>query len=68
MISLPSFDHYICIIFNPMGKYIDNEFKSNYIYYHVGKKNDGKISVINYSEDWKDLGIPYILVYEMLNN
>lgn len=32
------------------------------------KKNDGKISVINYSEDWKDLGIPNILVYEMLNN
>ena len=68
IISLPAFDHYICIIFNPMGKYIDNKFKSNYIYYHDGKKNDGKISVINYSEDWKDLGIPNNLVYEMLNN
>ena len=68
IISLPSYDHYICIIFNPIGKYIDNKFKSNYIYYHDGTKNEGKICMINYPEDWKDLGIPYILVYEMLKN
>ena len=52
IISLPSFDHYICIIFNPIRKYRDNIFKSDYIYYHDGKK-DGKIYIINYSEDGK---------------
>ena len=38
IIALPASNHYICIIFNPIGKYIHNKFKSNYIYYHDGKK------------------------------
>ena len=65
-ISLPSFDHYICIIFNPIGTIINEYFKASNIYYHDGKKNNGKIDMIKYGDDWKDLGIPYILVYELI--
>ena len=32
MISLSSFDHYICIIFNPIGRTINEYFKANNIY------------------------------------
>ena len=66
MISLPSSDHYICIIFNPIGRNINEYFKANNIYYHDGKKNNGKIEMINSGDDWKKLGIPYILVYELI--
>ena len=66
IIALPSYNHYICIIFNPMGKYVDGSFKANNIYYHDGTLNDGKIVPINIDEDWKNLGIPYILVYELI--
>ena len=38
MISLPSYNHYICIIFNPIGRIINEYFKANNIYYHDGKK------------------------------
>ena len=31
IIALPSYNHYICIIFNPMGKYVDDSFKANTI-------------------------------------
>ena len=66
MISLPSIDHYICIIFNPIGTIINEYFRASNIYYHDGKKNNGKIDMIKYGDDWKDLGIPYILVYELI--
>ena len=68
IIALPSYNHYICIIFNPMGKYVDGYFKANNIYYHDGTLNDGKIVPINFDEDWKNLGIPYILVYELIKS
>ena len=68
IISLPSYNHYICIIFNPMGKYIDDSFKANNIYYHDGNANNGKICSLNIEEDWKVLGIPYILAYELIRN
>ena len=51
-----------------MGKYVDGYFKANNIYYHDGTLNDGKIVAINFDEDWKNLGIPYILVYELIKS
>ena len=54
MISLPSFNHYICIIFNPIGRIINEYFKANNIYYHDGKKNNGKIDMLQSGVDWKD--------------
>ena len=66
LISLPSFNHYICIIFNPIGRIINHFFKASNIYYHDGKENNGKIAMIKSGDDWKNLGIPYILVYELI--
>ena len=67
IISLPSYNHYCSIIFNPNGKYINEYFQSNYIYYHDGMQNDGKIVRIKEGEDWRRLGIPYILIYKLIN-
>ena len=30
--------------------------------------NGGKICEVSYDLDWKNLGIPYVIVYELLNN
>ena len=68
IIAVPSFNHYSCIIFNPRGNYLKECFQSNLIYYHDGTLNKGKISHIKDGEDWRDLGIPYILIYQLLNN
>ena len=68
IIAVPSFNHYISIIFNPMGRLIDKNFKANLIYYHDGNANGGKICEVSYDLDWKNLGIPYVIVYELLNN
>ena len=38
VISLPEYNHYICLIFNPLGKIIDSYFKANNYYYHDEKK------------------------------
>ena len=67
IISLPSYNHYCSIIFNPSGKYINEYFQSNYIYYHDGMQNDGKIVRIKEGEDWRKLGIPYILIFKLIN-
>ena len=32
IISVPSFNHYCCVIFNPRGSYLNEYFQSNYIY------------------------------------
>ena len=37
IIAVPSFNHYISIIFNSMGRLIDKNFKANLIYYHEAK-------------------------------
>ena len=68
IISLPSYNHYCSIIFNPTGKYINEYFQPNYIYYYDGMQNDGKIVRIKEGEDWRKLGIPYILNYILVNN
>ena len=68
IISVPYINHYICIIFNPRGILVNQYFKSNLIYYHDGNENGGKLREIRSNEDWKKLGIPYILVYELIPN
>ena len=68
IISVPYINHYICIIFNPRGILVNQYFKSNLIYYHDGNENGGELREIRSNEDWKKLGIPYILVYELYPN
>ena len=67
IISIPNFNHYCCVIFNLRGSYLNDYFQSNYIYYHDGMLNEGKISKIKEGEDWRDLGIHYILIYQLIN-
>ena len=47
IISLPSFDHYICIIFSPIGRNINEYFKASNIYYHDGKRIMEKLRRLN---------------------
>ena len=65
IIGAPKANHFNCIIFNPLGKTIDPYFKSSTIYYHDGLKNNGKVTPLGKNEDWKNLGIPYIVLYTM---
>ena len=67
IISCPFFDHYNCIIFNPRGKTIDSNFNSNLNYYHDGLKNNGKITSLKDSKEWKLIGLPYILIYKKID-
>ena len=60
IIEAPSYNHYSTIIFNPMGSTIN----PNYIYYHDGMLNDGKILPVSEGLDWKTLGILYIVLYK----
>ena len=64
IIAAPSYNHYSTIIFNPMGSTINSHFTPNYIYYHDGMLNNGKIMPISEGLDWKTLGIPYIVFYK----
>ena len=65
IIAAPKANHFNCIIFNPIGKSIDPYFQSNNIYYHDGEKNNGNITALNKNDDWKNVGIPYIVLYKM---
>ena len=67
IISCPYYNHYNSIIFNPIGANIDHNFTSNFIYYHDGTKNEGRITKLNTNEDWHNIGIPYILVYRFID-
>ena len=60
MISLQMYEHYIWIIFNPIGSIINKYFKASNIYYYDGRKINGNICMLKKGEDWKDLEIPYI--------
>ena len=42
--------------------YINNKFTQNKIYYHDGMKNGGKIMELKEGEDWKEIGIPYLVI------
>ena len=61
------YNHYNAIIFNPLGSNIDQYFISNCIYYHDGTKNGGRITKLNTNEDWHNIGIPYIVIYKLIN-
>ena len=67
IISCPYYNHYNSIIFNPIGANIDHNFTSNFIYYHDGTKNEGRITKLNTNEDWHNIGIPYILVFRFID-
>ena len=66
IITVPVKNHYNTIIFNPIGITINQYFKNNYIYYHDGLLNNGKITVLNKGEDWHHIGISYIIIYKKL--
>ena len=38
IISVTSLKHYCCVIFNPRGYQVNDQFHSNYIYYQDGIK------------------------------
>lgn len=65
IIACHSFNLYNAIIFNPLGWVINKKFCANYIYYHDGNANDGNITQFNPFENWKDIGIPYIVIYKI---
>ena len=67
IITVPEKNHYNTIIFNPIGITINQYYKANYIYYHDGLLNNGKITVLNKGEDWRHIGIPYIIIYKKIN-
>ena len=66
IIASPSFNHYNIIIFNPIGCNIDKKFCSNFIYYHDGTLNSGRITQLNPFENYKNIGIPYIIVFKYI--
>jgi hypothetical protein len=68
IISVPSFNLYNTIIFNPIGLSINTNFNPSKIYYHDGLDNNGKISEIDENMNWKDIGIPYIALYKKIDN
>ena len=67
IISVPSFNHYNTIIFNPIGLSINTNFNPSKIYYHDGLDNNGKIAEIDENMNWKDIGIPYIVLYKKID-
>ena len=66
MICAPHINHYNTIIFNPIGQSINKNFTANNIYYHDGMLNNGCIIALKDGEDWKNIGIPYIVLYKKI--
>ena len=66
IISSPYNNHFNTLIFNPIGLTIDKHFSSNLIYYHDDQLNEGNIVAIKENEDWKKVGIPYIVLYKKI--
>ena len=64
IIASPYDNHFNTIIFNPLGSSINNHFSPNFIYYHDDQLNNGNIVAINNVNEWKTIGIPYILIYK----
>ena len=67
IILSPYDNHFNTFIFNPLGSSINNHFSSNFIYYHDDQLNNGNIVAINNVNEWKTIGIPYILIYKKNN-
>ena len=66
MIAAPGRNHYNTIIFNPTGHTINSNFTPNNIYFHDRMLNEGNIIALIEGENWKEKGIPYIVVYKKL--
>ena len=66
LIAVPKRNHYNTIIFNPIGQNIINKFTQNKKYYYDGMKNGGKIVELNEGEDWKEIGISYMVQYKKI--
>ena len=62
LLCAPSINHFNPIIFNSIGLSINNNFTPNNIYYHDGMLNNGCINALKDGEDWKNIGIPYIVL------
>ena len=67
IIAVPSQNHYNTIIFNPMGLTINKEFTPDKIYYHDGLHNNGMIMQIKENMNWRNVGIPYVVLYEKID-
>ena len=46
---------------------LNTNFTANNIYYLDGMLNNGRISTLKIGEDWKRIGISYIVLYKKLN-
>ena len=51
IIPCPYYNYYNAIIFNPLGSNIDQYFTSDFINYHDGTKNEGRITKLNTNKD-----------------
>ena len=61
LIRTPFRNHYNTIIFNSLESTTNSSFSSDNIYYHDGMKNGGNIVTLKQGDDWKKIGIPYIV-------
>ena len=61
IITAPKINHHNIIIFNPMGLINNINLSLNNIYYRGEMLNDGCIISLKKGENWKNIGIPYIL-------
>ena len=68
LICAPCINHFNTVIFNPIGLTINSCFTPNNIYYHDGLRNNGRITALKDGEDWKNIGIPYIVLYKKLDD
>ena len=66
VIETPTCDHFICVIINPEGKFINKRFKCYLNYLHDNLKEKGKIIEISNNEDIYKFGYPHILIYKKI--
>lgn len=67
IIAVPSQNHYNTIIFNPICLTINKEFTPDKMYYHDGLHNNGMIMQIKENMNWRNVGIPYIVLYKKID-
>ena len=60
--------HFNIVIFIPIGLTINYYFTHNNIYYHDGLRNKGRINALKEEENWKNIGIPNIVLYKKLDD
>ena len=67
IIDYPPFNYYNdieIIIFNSLGCSIDRTLSDNFKYYHDSTSNNGNIMQLYPFENWKYIGILYIVIYQ----